>query len=115
MDLLTEYSLALPQAGFFIAFSIAAKLKPLTAAVSSNIRGAPLIQLKRPPMLCNLSIVLLASPLSNAFVQAQPVQATISCAAPVTGQYLIVSQGLRGQQPMCSLQLETWLPNGSVS
>ena len=59
--------------------------------------------------------LLLASALSNAFVQARPVQASISCAAPVTGQYLIVSQGLRGRQPMGSLQLETWLPNGSVS
>ena len=66
-------------------------------------------------MIRSLSVVLLASALSNAFVQAQPVQATISCAAPVTGQYLIVSQGLRGQQPMGSLHLETWLPDGSVS
>ena len=67
------------------------------------------------PMLRSLSLVLLASALSNTFVQVQPVQATISCAAPVTGQYLIVSQGLRGQQPMGSLHLETWLPDGSVS
>ena len=59
------------------------------------------------PMLRRLSIGLLASALSNAFVQARPVQATISCAAPVTGQYLIVSQGLRGQQPIGSIQLET--------
>ena len=67
------------------------------------------------PMLRRLSIGLLASALSNSYVQARPVQATISCAAPVTGQYLIVSQGLRGQEPMGSLQLETWLPDGSVS
>jgi hypothetical protein len=59
--------------------------------------------------------ILLVSALSNAFVQAKPVQESIFCAAPKTGQYLMMSQGLRGNQPMGSLQLETWLPNGSVT
>ena len=37
------------------------------------------------------------------------------CAAPASGQYLIVSQGMRGEQPLGRLQLETWMPDGSVN
>ena len=57
---------------------------------------------------------LLASLLPTAFVHAQTAQASSSCAAPATGQYLIVSQGHRAGKPLGRLQLETWLPNGSV-
>jgi len=58
---------------------------------------------------------LLSSALSLAFVRSHAAPSSGSCAAPATGQYLIVSQGMRGEQPLGGLQLETWLPDGSVS
>ena len=65
------------------------------------------------------SLLFLATLLSTAvplaFVRTHAAPSSDSCAAPATGQYLIVSQGMRGEQPLGGLQLETWLPDGSVS
>ena len=65
------------------------------------------------------SLLFLATLLSTAvplvFVRTHAAPSSDSCAAPATGQYLIVSQGMRGEQPLGRLQLETWSPDGSVS
>ena len=58
---------------------------------------------------------LLLSAVPLAFFRSQAASSSGACAAPATGQYLIVSQGMRGEQPLGSLQLETWQPDGSVS
>lgn len=58
---------------------------------------------------------LLASAMSAPTSYAQALPSSISCAVPATGQYLVVSKGIRGDQPMGRLQLETWLPDGSVT
>ena len=59
--------------------------------------------------------MLLASAVPVALVQAEPLQQSARCAVPAPGQYLIVSQGLRGDQPLGRLQLEEWFPDGAVS
>jgi len=58
---------------------------------------------------------MLMAPLCvTAFVRSQPLQGSGACASPAMGEYLIVSEGTRGGQPLGRLQLETWLPDGSV-
>jgi hypothetical protein len=57
---------------------------------------------------------LLASLLPTTLVHAQSLQGSSTCAAPAPGDYLIVGEGHRAEQPLGRLQLETWLPNGSV-
>ena len=58
---------------------------------------------------------MLMAPLCvSAFANSQPLPGPRTCTAPAMGEYLILSEGVRDGQPLGRLQLEKWLPDGSV-